>query len=411
MLTAETVSSRRSKTKENLETNQAVIIFANPEAQGSEKFNQDSNFLYLTGLNIPEGILFLFKNEKTVSEMLFIQRGIPEREVWDGKKMSSEEAKNFSGIETVMYLEDFYPQMMMFLPSIRKIWSNIGIPNPMRPLSFPMFKLEPLRKIYPHIPVENLNSIMRPLRNIKAEWELKQIQKAIDITALSIAEVMKQARSGMMEYELEAMIQYQLRLQGAKNWGFAPILATGVNAATLHYIQNNTKINEGEVVLMDVGATWENYSADITRCFPVSGSFSPRQKDVYLAVLEIQKEIISLIKPGIGLPELNNKTNELMGSALIGLGLIDDAKDVQKYYMHSISHHLGMDTHDVGLRDSILEAGNVITVEPGIYIPEENLGIRIEDDILVTAKGAKVLSKDIPKEITEIEKIRQAALK
>jgi Xaa-Pro aminopeptidase len=212
-----------------------------------------------------------------------------------------------------------------------------------------------------------------------------------------------------MEYELEALLFYHLQKKSVRNWGFAPIIAAGINAATLHYKTNDCQIKESDVVLLDVGASYMNYSADITRCFPVSGKFSPRQKEVYTEVLAIQKEIISMMKPGVGLTQLNEKTAELMGAALVRLGLITNESDYRRYYMHSIGHHLGMDTHDLGARDSVLAVGNVLTVEPGIYIPEENLGIRIEDDILITAEGYCILSQNIPKEIEEIEALCLAA--
>ena len=210
----------------------------------------------------------------------------------------------------------------------------------------------------------------------------------------------------MKEFELEAILQYHIIKNGLKHQGFVPIIAAGKNATTLHYIRNDSKIGNNELVLLDVGAACNNYSADISRTFPVSGKFTARQKEVYYEVLNIQKEIIEMVNPQVGLTDLNKRTNELIAEALIRLKLISDKKDFRKYYMHSVSHHLGMDTHDLGSRDSVLEAGNVITVEPGIYIPEEGIGIRIEDDILVTKDGYKNLSADIPKEIEDLENMK-----
>jgi len=214
----------------------------------------------------------------------------------------------------------------------------------------------------------------------------------------------------MMEYELEAIMFYRMQSMGIKHWGFAPIIGTGINAATLHYEKNECQIENGDVILMDVGASYLNYSADITRCFPINGSFTDRQKEVYEVVLDVQKRVIEMIKPGIELLELNQVARDLLAKGAIELGLIDREEDIYKYYMHSISHFLGMDTHDVGSRNAILETGNVITVEPGLYIPEEKLGIRIEDDVLVTENGYCVLSQNIPKEISEIEEIRLQAM-
>jgi Xaa-Pro aminopeptidase len=408
-MNAEITKPRREALACAMEANQLTVVFAKLEAEGIEKFSQDNNFLYFTGLNIPEAVFCVLKTQNKVSECLFIQRGNPEREVWDGKKLSVEEARQVSGIEVITYLEDFYSVLSSHCPVVSKVWSNIGTPMLNRPLSHALFMLDPIRKIYPNIVIENINNLIRPLRSAKSDWEVEQLQAAIDITGQGIKNVMQQAQAGMMEYELEAILYYELQKNGVQRWGFAPIIASGINAATLHYKQNNCQIQENEVVLLDVGASYLNYSADLTRCFPISGKFSPRQRQVYAEVLAIQQEIILMMKPGVGLTELNEKTNELMQQALIRLGLIEDPKDFRRYYMHSIGHHIGLDTHDLGARDSILEVGSVITIEPGIYIPEENLGIRIEDDILITETGYRNLSQNIPKEIEQIEKLIQDA--
>jgi Xaa-Pro aminopeptidase len=410
-MNAEITKPRREKLASAMEAGQMAVVFARMEQEGIEKFTQDNNFLYFTGLMVPDAAFCLLKTKDKTLEYLFIQRGIPEREVWDGKKLTVEEARQISGIQTVSYLDEFYTAISGFCPLVSKIWSNIGNPMINRPLSYPMFMLQPIRNIYSNISIENLNNVVRPIRSVKSDWEIAQMQKAMDATGLGIAKVMEKTKAGMMEYELEAKLFYQMQKNGVQNWGFAPIIATGANATTLHYKQNNCEVGANDVVLMDVGASWMNYSADITRCFPVSGEFSPRQKQVYEEVLAIQKAIIEMVRPGVGLLQLNERTVELTQEALIRLGLIQDKEHYRRYYMHSVSHHLGMDTHDLGARDSILEVGNVITVEPGIYIPEESLGIRIEDDILVTESGYRNLSTGIPKEVEELESIRQEALK
>jgi len=407
---SEITKPRREKLADTLEPNQMAIIFARMEQEGIEKFKQDNNFLYFTGLSIPDAVFCTIKNNDKSTEYLFIQRDIPEREVWDGKKITAAEAKDLTGIENVTYLDEFYKQLSGLCPSINKIWSNIDVPNLTRPLSYAMFMLQPIRNIYSNIVIENINILIRPIRSIKSEWEIEQMQTAIDFTGEGIKEVFMHAKPGMMEYELEAILFYQMQKKGAQYWGFAPIVASGVNATTLHYKQNNSKIKVGDMVLMDVGASYYNYSADITRCFPIDRSFTKRQKEVYQEVLDVQLQVIDLIKPGLSLVYLNEKTNEFVQQSLMRLDLIDDPQQFRKYYMHSISHHLGMDTHDLGARDSVLENGNVITIEPGIYITEENLGIRIEDDILVTANGYVNLSESIPKSVADIERIRQGAL-
>lgn len=395
--------SRREALFASLETGDALILFAALE-ENLAKFRQDNNFLYITGLEAPNAIYFAYKGQN-VAEHLFIQRGIPEREVWDGKKMSTQEAQEQSGIQSVMYLDQWSDTLSMYAPSIKRIYANIGVPALDMPLSYPMFRLQPLKERYPNIEITNINTKLSPLRKVKSEWEISKLQRAIDITGKGLLDIFEQAEVGMMEYELEAILYFRMQRSGLPHWGFAPIIASGINAATLHYGKNNCQIAAGELILMDVGASHHNYSADITRCFPISGTFSERQKAVYAAVLRVQKEIISLIQPGVKLIDLQSKTRELITQECKELGLIQDDDEVIKYYMHGVSHFLGMDTHDLGGRDAVLEAGNVITVEPGIYIPDERLGVRIEDDVLVTESGYCVLSQNIPKEIEEIEEI------
>jgi len=295
-------------------------------------------------------------------------------------------------------------------PMMRVIHANLGFVALDRPMSLPMYKLEPLRSRHPQIQIKQLNDLIAPLRKIKDEWEISQLQKAIDLTGKGIVDVMEQARGMMYEFELESILFYRLQRSGVKTWGFAPIIAAGINAATLHYDKNECQIGNGDLVLMDVGASYNNYSADITRCFPVGEKFTERQRQIYQIVLDVQKEIISMIRPGVKLSELNIRTRDLLTESALAIGLINEPEEILNHYMHCVSHFLGMDTHDLGGREAVLEAGNVITVEPGLYLAAEKLGVRIEDDVLVTESGHCVLSQNIPKEISEIEDIRRAAL-
>ncbi len=404
---AEIVSPRRENLLGSLADMDAIVLFAAREAK-LEKFKQENNFLYLTGIEAPNAIYFGYKTAKTNVEYLFIQRSDPEREVWEGKKMSKEEAATESGIARTHYLDEFEAILSLYCPSINRIFSNIGVQALDAPLSYAMYRLQPVKERYPQIAIQCITEVISPLRKVKSEWEIMQLQKAIDVTGKGILDIWENAESGMMEYELEAMLFYRIQKSGLKHWGFAPIIASGINAATLHYEKNECQIGANDLVLMDVGASYMNYSADISRTFPISGKFTERQKAVYEAVLRVQKEIIAMIRPGVQLMSLQIKTRELIAEELKGLGLIEDASEVVKYYMHGVSHFLGMDTHDVGGREAVLEEGNVITVEPGIYIPEESLGVRIEDDVLVTADGYCVLSQNIPKEVSEIEEILKA---
>ncbi len=405
----EITKSRREKLAELLSDGDNVIIFANLQ-ENLSKFSQDNNFLYFTGLNHPGLIYVAGKFKGKFNDTLFIERGDPEREVWEGKKLAAEEATQISGISRVKYLDQFYTVLSGMCPFMQRIYSNLGWQDLNRPLSYPMHMLEPLRSRHPQIEIKQINDLATPLRKIKDEWELEQLQQAIDLTGEGILDVLQNARSPMLEYELEAMLFYRLQRSGVQRWGFAPIIAAGINAATLHYEKNECRIEAGDLVLMDVGASVNNYSADITRCFPIDGIFNERQRQIYSLVLDVQKKVIELIKPGVELSTLNKTCTDLLAEGLLDIGLIQSQDEITKYYMHSVSHFLGMDTHDLGGRDVALETGNVITVEPGIYIPEEKLGVRIEDDVLVTANGYKVLSQHIPKEISELEQLRQAAL-
>jgi len=408
-MTAEITSPRREKLASLLNDGENIIVFANSQANLS-KFVQDNNFLYLTGLNHPELIYVAGKAGGRFNDMLFIERSDPERVVWEGAKLGAEEASKIGGIKRVKYLDEFYSVLSSMCPMMSTIYSNLGFVALNKPMSYPMYMLEPIRSKHPQIEIKQLNNLIAPLRKIKDEWELQQLQKAIDITGKGIMDAMEYATATMMEYELEAMLYYRMQRSGVKNWGFAPIIAAGINAATLHYEKNNCRIESGDMVLMDVGASYNNYSADVTRCFPVSATFSERQKQIYSIVLDVQKQVIEMIKPGITLADLNQATTTMLAEGMLAIGLIESSDDVTKYYMHSVSHFLGMDTHDLGGRNAVLEVGNVITVEPGIYIPEEKLGVRIEDDVLVTETGFCVLSQNIPKEISELEEIRKAAL-
>jgi len=405
-MTAEITAPRRERLAALLSDGEYVIVFAN--AQGKlQKFKQDKNFLYLSGLNHPELIYVAGKYGSRFNDMLFIERSDPERIVWEGEKLDAKEATRISGIKQVRYLDEFYPTLSGMCPLMQVIHANLGFAGLNQPPTLAMHMLQPIRDRQPQIQIKQLNDLITPLRKIKDNWEVKQLQKAIDITGQGIEDIVSSAAAGMMEYELEATLFYRMQVNGLQAWGFAPIIAAGINAATLHYEKNNCRIGDNELVLMDVGADCNGYSADVTRCFPIGKKFTARQKQIYSLVLDVQKKVIAAVKPGVKLSELNDITKKGLAQGLIALNLIDSEDQVGRYYMHSVSHFLGLDTHDLGGREAVLEEGNVITVEPGLYLPEENLGVRIEDDVLVTKTGHKVLSAKIPKEIKDIEKLRR----
>ena len=404
--------SRRANLSNILEEGDTVIIFASEEPFGINKFLQNNNFLYLTGLyDTAEAIYVGNKSNDKLNEALFIQRNNPEEIVWDGEKIYPEEAEQVSGIKHIKFVDEFEKNIMMILQNSKKLYINTGLQTINRPLNKAQFFISKIRDRILQLVYVEANHLMRQLRCIKDDSEIAYLSKAIEITGIGLKSIFENAKVGMYEYELEALLQYEMKRRGLSYFGFAPIIATGINAATLHYKKNNTLIKEDELVLCDVGALYNNYSADITRTFPIAKQFNERQKAVYSEVLKVQKTIIDMIKPGVSMTDLNKKTCDLIGESCVRLGLITDPIDFKKYYMHSVGHQLGMDTHDIGARDTVLEKGMVLTIEPGIYIPEENIGIRIEDDILVTEESYKNLSYMIPKEIEELEEIRQKQTK
>jgi len=399
---------RRGKLANSLNSGEIAMVFSAETPHGISTLTQNKNFLYLTGLQeVCEAVYICSKVQDKANEMLFIQRNIPERIVWDGEKMYPAQATEISGINIVKYRDEFYDTLPAFLSTGKKVYANYGISDVGKPLNNVLFNTKKMQDRFPHLSFDDISELITPLRQIKDETEITKMTRAIEITGLGLDSIFHIATADMFEYELEAMLFFEMRRRGLTAYGFAPIIAAGVNATTLHYIQNNTKIREDELVLCDVGADFEGYSADITRTFPISGKFTQRQADVYTEVLACQKSIISMIAPGVAMADLNAKAAELLGNSCVKLGLITDPADYKKHYMHSIGHQLGLDTHDIGPRNAILQPGMVITVEPGIYIKEEGIGIRIEDDILVTASGCTNLSHMIPKEIDEIEAIRE----
>lgn len=399
------LDKRRDNLTGQLQENEIIIIFAASQSNYPRYFLQDSNFMYFSGLDVPDAVFIQRYSKGKTNSALFIERGIPEMEVWEGKKLSKEEAQKISGIKNVSYLDEFDRKIGFFLNGVKNCYVNLNVSSLTAPLNKQQIFAREIRDKFPAIQVDDSMQKISPLRAKKDKWEIKQIQKAIDITELGIESMREKAEAGMMEYELEAILVYEARRNGLQHMGFHPIIASGLNAATLHYHQNNSKIGKNDLILLDVGAASNGYSADITRTFPVSGKFTKRQKEVYQEVLNINKAIIEMVKPGISFAELNKQTVELITESLFRLKLIKEKSEYFKYYMHSVGHHLGMAAHDVGPHDTPLEEGNVITVEPGIYIPKEKIGVRIEDDILITKTGFKNLSSRIPKEVEELEKI------
>ena len=401
----------RSRFMENIENNSMVLLFAGKPCKktGDElyKFTPNRNFYYLTGIQEEEHIVVISKVKDIVSEKLFLKDLDLAREMWNGKTLRDNEGKEISGIEDALYMKDFNSHINRLINGSEEI--NLYLDLDRETIdeadSIANIFAKEIKNKYPQVIIKNLSSKIAPIRIIKSKQEIAEMQKAIEITIGGVKSLMKNAKAGMKEYELEAYFDFECKIKGVKDLAFGTIAAAGKNATILHYVENNSELKDGDLILFDLGAQWNLYNADITRVFPVNGKFTDRQKEVYEAVLRVNKAVIEKIKPGIDSKELNAWSRDLIAEECIKLGIIKEKEEVSKYYWHSIGHSLGLDTHDLGMqgREFTFTEGMVFTVEPGIYISEESIGIRIEDDILVTKNGCEVLTKNMIKEVNEIE--------
>ena len=386
-------------------------------ADSTMPFQQHRDIFYLSGIDQEESVLLLFPDAKNSNhrEVLFVKKTNDHIAVWEGAKLSQKEATNISGIQTVLWTDDFNSLFNQLTKEAKSIYFNTNehyranIETQTREDRF----IEWAKKKYPTHQHEKSNFILQRLRSLKHKEEICQIQQAINITEKGFRRVLDFVKPGVWEYEIEAEFVNEFIKNRSKGFAYSPIIASGRNSNVLHYTQNNSKCQSGDLILIDVGAEYGNYASDMTRTIPVSGKFTPRQRRVYDAVRKIGEESMQLLVPGTLIKEYNQEVGKIMSSALIDLGLLDkkdlnikDKKNpaYKKYYMHGTSHHLGLDTHDYGLIEEPIEPNMVLSVEPGIYIPEESFGIRIEEDVVVQEKGGPInLTKNIPKDPDEIE--------
>jgi Xaa-Pro aminopeptidase len=385
-------------------------------ADGTLPFKQHSDIFYLTGVDQEETILILFPGATNPAhrEMLFVRETNDHIAVWEGAKLNKSQAKERTGISTIYWSTEFEKMLQTVIGEASAVYlnSNEHARATIEVETREMRLSKWFREKYPHHTIERSAPIMHALRAVKDEEEIAQIQKAVDITRNGLLRVMKMIRPGVMEYVIEAEFAHEFLSSGSRGFAYTPIIASGESACVLHYIDNDKPCKEGDVILLDVGAEYGNYAADMTRCLPVSGKFTPRQKDVYNAVLSVMKQATAYLKPGVIMSEYHAAVGEMMTTELLKLNLIS-AEDVKnqnpswpaykKYFMHGTSHFLGLDVHDVGNWNKPIEVGNVFTVEPGIYIPEENLGIRLENNIVITENGNRDLFANFPLEVDEIE--------
>ena len=411
----------RLKLSKQMVSNSIAIFNSNDVfstgADSTLPFEQHRNIFYLTGVDQEESILLIFPDAKQEAhrEVLFVKETNDHIAIWEGAKLSKLQATASSGIKTVYWLEEFQYIFSRLMEESTHFYYNNNehyrqaVEMETREDRFlKMVKSSyPAHKMVPNFP------IMEALRGVKESEEISLIKTACDITEKGFNRVLGFVKPGVMEYEIEAEYTHEFLRNRSKGFAYTPIIASGYNACVLHYIDNNQECKDGDLLLMDVAAEYANYSSDMTRTVPVNGRFTARQKAVYQAVLNVKNHATKLLIPGTMWDAYHVEVGKLMTSELLGLELIDKV-DVQnedpkwpaykKYFMHGTSHHMGLDTHDFGALKSPMQANMVFTVEPGIYIPEENMGIRLEDDVVIQAKGSPVnLMQNIPIEIDEIE--------
>lgn len=375
-------------------------------------FEVNRNFYYLSGINQEQAVLLIAKGEKQAESYLFIEGYDPIKALWDGAGLSFEEASKISQIKLenvrdIKTLDTFVSQLLQV--SRRAIFGLIDVSyfdlerqSVTQSPTDAMTYQKKLSKLYPALSIKTNQMILAELRTIKDQDEVLMIQKASDITKKALEFMQKHLKPGIKEFEAEASYNYVLNMHRTTP-SFDTIAAGGKNATVLHYVNNSDEIKDGDLVLFDLGVKYEQYASDVSRTYPVNGKFTKRQKEVYEIVLEANEKTIEWLKAGKTLKEFNDFGKQILIDGAKRLGLIEKDEDINKYYYHSLGHYLGLDVHDVGNYAKPIPEGAIITVEPGLYIAEEGIGIRIEDDILVTKDGAINLTKDILKSVHDIE--------
>lgn len=420
-LTAAFYKNNRKKFCAQLAPKSLAIFNSNDiypiSADSTLPFAQHRDIFYLSGIDQEETILLLFPDavEEKHREILFVRETNEHIAVWEGAKLSQKEATALSGVPTVYWLSEFERIFQELTPQCERFYFNTNehyrqaVETETREDRF----IQWCKKKYPAHQVGKSNPILQQLRAVKSKEEIEQIQRACNITEKGIRRVINFLKPGVWEYEIEAELIHEFIRNRSKGFAYTPIIASGNNANVLHYTENNQQCKAGELILLDIAAEYGNYASDLTRTLPISGRFTKRQKAVYEAVLRVKNEATKMLLPGTLWKAYHVEVGKIMTSELLGLGLLDKA-DVQnetpektaykKYFMHGTSHHMGLDTHDYGLLHLPMEANMVFTVEPGIYIPEEGIGVRLEDDVVLQTSGAPLnLMRSIPISVEEIE--------
>lgn len=391
-------------------------------ADSTLPFHQHRDIFYLSGVDQEEAVLVLFPDAKNPNhrEILFTKETSELIAIWEGEKLNKKTATQTSGIQTIYWLSEMETILKDLIPEAKNIYIN---QNPHKRANLEMETREDrfvkkLKENYPNHNYLKASDILFLQRGIKSQIEIDLIQHACNITKKGFNRVLNFVKPNVWEYEIESELIYEFIRNKSKGFAYTPIIASGYSACVLHYIENNKQCKDGDLILMDTAAEYANYSSDLTRTIPVNGKYTDRQKAVYQSVLNVKNEATKMLREGTLWKEYNEEIGKLMTSELLSLKLLDKA-DIQnetkekpayrKYFMHGTSHHLGLDTHDFGDYENEMKANMVLTVEPGIYIPKENLGIRLEDDLVLQKNAEPInLMKNIPIEIEEIESIMNA---
>jgi Xaa-Pro aminopeptidase len=381
-------------------------------ADQSYPFVVNKNFYYLTGIDQEQAVLMMIKGQNQIKSYLFTEKRDAQKILWDGDVLSFEKCAEISEHELteVMDLKVLKTFIAGCLSTSRRalygpieyFYFDLDRQSELSKKTDAEYFAHELKELYPFIQVKPSQMLVSQLRMVKDDEEVRIIKEAIQITHEGLNRILDTIKPNLYEYEIEAEYNYILNKHRTTP-AFDTIAASGHHATILHYTENDHKIKDGDLILFDLGVCKNHYNSDITRVYPANGKFTKRQKDVYEAVLKANKASIAWLKAGVTLKEFNDYGKEILVQEAIKLGLIRDASEISKYYYHGLGHYLGLDVHDVGIYSEPIPVGAIITVEPGLYISEENMGVRIEDDILVTEEGAINLSKDIPKEVSEIE--------
>ncbi len=409
----------RNKLTRQFFVNSLAIILSNDEMprNGDQTFpfRQNSDLFYLTGLDQPKCVLVLCPDhpDKKKREMIFTEETNEKIATWEGHRYTKEEVTSISGVKNVHWLENFEMQLRDCMLKTDNVYLNqneylkFQTDVPVKQERF----IRELKEKYPLHQYSRLAPLLKTSRVIKEEEEIAMIRKAGEITGKGFERVLRRLKPGVMEYEMEAELTYEFVRNGAAGHAYPPIVASGKNTCVLHYIDNEAQCREGSLLLMDFGAEYGHYASDVSRTVPVSGKFTDRQRECYEAVLKVQEKAIELLVPGNNLKEINEQVGLMMEAAMVELGLFtrqevknqDKDKPLYKrYFMHGVSHYMGLDVHDVGDMQGELKEGMVLSCEPGLYVQEEEIGIRIEDDILVAEQPVN-LTAQIPKEVEAIE--------